>query len=104
MWYPLFIAATLLFYGVSQPYSSLDVGFMFFYPIYDDTRIQSLFTSGSWLGVFFLCWLLESELNKTFNKKVFKIVVNSSMYTYLAHDFFITVVAFFLLKIAPETN
>jgi hypothetical protein len=47
--------------------------------------------------------LFQKELNVMINESAFKILINSSMFTYLSHDFFITVVAFVLLKFWPST-
>ena len=46
--YPFFVIGSIMMYGVCLPGTYTDVGFIFFYPIYGTTVMQSLFTTGTW--------------------------------------------------------
>ena len=61
--YPIFIVGTVMLYGLFLPGNHSDVGYMFMYPLYDDTVIQSLFTCGSWVFIYFLIWYSSAEMN-----------------------------------------
>jgi hypothetical protein len=65
--YPFFVVLSFFFFGLFQPGNHSDVGYMFFYPLYDETFIQCLFTCGSWLIIYGVVWFMELECNKPFN-------------------------------------
>lgn len=48
MIWPFFIVFSVMMYGVNFPGTTNDVGYLFFYPLYDDTVLQSTYTCGSW--------------------------------------------------------
>lgn len=82
-----------MMYGINMPGNYTDVGFLFFYPIYGSTVVQSLFTTGSWQTIYALVWILEKEANKPYNKEVFNFYAGGSLFIYLCHDLWITVIA-----------
>lgn len=90
--WPFYVVFSVFFFGLFQPGNYSDVGYMFFYPLYDDTVIQSLFTCGSWMTIYFLVWFMDHECNKTFNTNVYKLFTGSSMSLYLCHDLWIQIV------------
>lgn len=95
--YPFFVIGSIMLYGINLPGNYTDVGFMFFYPIYGSTVMQSLFTTGTWQLIYGLCWLLKKESNKMYNETVFKFYTTGSLFVYLCHDFWITVIATYLI-------
>jgi len=95
--YPFFVVGSIMVYGMNLPGNYTDVGFMFFYPIYGSTVMQSLFTTGTWQIIYGLCWLLNKECNRTFNDQVFEFFSNGSLFVYLCHDFWITIIATFII-------
>jgi len=60
VFFPIFIIGCTMIYGIFLPGNHSDVGIIFSYPIYDSSLIQTLFTSGSWLLIYFLCWFSAS--------------------------------------------
>ena len=103
--WPFFIVFNVMLYGVNFPGTTKDVGFMFFYPIYDNTNIQNLFTCGSWQVIYFLIWLMSSQCNHMFNKQTYKIFTGSSMQVYLNHDLWIQVTcALFIYPNLPKNG
>tara|TARA_B110000285_G_scaffold227125_1_gene287909 strand:- start:203 stop:691 length:489 start_codon:yes stop_codon:yes gene_type:complete len=95
--YPIFIVGTVMLYGIFLPGNYSDVGYMYMYPIYDDTVIQSLFTCGSWVFIYFLTWYSSAEMNSIFDLGLYKYVIGSSMNLYLCHDLWINVVVYFFV-------
>lgn len=93
--FPIFIVGGVMFYGICLPGNHSDVGYMFMYPIYDDTVIQSLFTCGSWMFIYFLIWYGSIEMNRIFDLGLYKYVIGSSMNLYLCHDLWINLVVYF---------
>lgn len=93
-YYPIFIVGTVMLYGIFLPGNFSDVGYMFMYPIYDDTVIQSLFTCGSWVFIYFLTWYSAAEMNHIFNLDLYKYVIGSSMNLYICHDLYINLVVY----------
>ena len=105
--YPLSVVMGVMIYGFLLPGNYTNVGFIFFYPIYGDTFTQSLFTTGTWQIIYFLCWLWKSECNAKFNEGFYKLYTESSMFVYIFHDMWInvllaTIVYPFKLSFAPS--
>lgn len=95
--WPVFIVGGVMLFGIFQPGNYSDVGYMFFFPMYSDTIIQSLFTTGSWLVVYFVNWLMEYECNKIYNANTYKLFTGSSMNAYLCHDLWIQFTIYFFI-------
>lgn len=95
--YPFFVIGSIMMYGVNMPGNYTNVGFMFFYPIYGSTVMQSLFTTGTWQIIYGLEWLLKKESNRMYNEEIFKFYTGGSLFVYLCHDFWITVINSYLV-------
>ena len=105
IFWPFFIVFGVMIYGVNFPGTWKDVGYIFFYPIYDDTVIQSQFTCGSWQVIYFITWLTSTLCNQMFDKRTYKFFTGSSMQVYLNHDLWIQVsVALFVYPNIPENG
>ena len=88
MWYVVYIIGGLIAYGILHPGNQMDRAFLFTYPIYMDFHLNTLHVLGSWQVVYWILYLYKCELNQQFDKDVFKLVNNSSLWCYIAHDFF----------------
>merc|ERR1712046_332698 len=66
---------------------------IFLYALYSDYTIQCLYTSGTWMWVFFTAWMMQYIANKKFNDTAYKLLTGSSLYAYLSHYFYIIVIA-----------
>lgn len=98
VWAPLLVLFGILFYALSSPQNYSETGFLFFYPLYSDYTIQCLYTSGTWMWVFFVAWMMHYVANKKFNETSYKLLSGSSLYAYLSHYFFIIVIAVTLIR------
>jgi hypothetical protein len=75
-----------------------ETGFLFFYPLYTDYTIQCLYTTGTWVWVYVITWMMHAFANKEFNKTTYKLVTGSSMYAYVSHYFFIIMIAVLIIR------
>jgi len=92
-WTPILILLAIFAYAITSPQNYTEVGFLFFYPLYTDFTIQSLYTTGTWLWVYSLTWLMQYMANKKFNDTAYKYLTGSSLYAYVSHYLFIIVIA-----------
>jgi hypothetical protein len=93
VWAPLMVLAAILLYALSSPMNYTQTGFLFFYPLYSDYTIQCLYTSGTWMWVYIVAWMMHSVANKKFNETLYKLLTGSSLYAYLSHYLFIILIA-----------
>jgi len=98
VWAPAIVCMGVLLYALSSPSNYSQTGFLFFYPLYSDYTIQCLYTSGTWLWVFFVSWMMHAIANKKFNDTAYKLLSGSSLYAYLSHYFFIIVIAVMIVR------
>ena len=92
--YPIFVVTSITCaYGINIPGNYTDVGFIFIYPIYSTTVMQSLFTTGTFQVIYAFEWLVAKECNHIFNKEVFDFVSNGSFIVYLSHGLWQNVAA-----------
>jgi hypothetical protein len=61
---PIAVLAFIFLYSLSSPQNYSETGFLFFYPLYGDWTVQCLYTSGTWMWVFTICWLMHAFANK----------------------------------------
>lgn len=90
---PILLLCGLFIYALTSPQNYTEVGFLFFYPLYTDFTIQSLYTTGTWAWVYFITWVMHYMANKKFNNTAYKYLTGSSLYAYVSHYFFIIVIA-----------
>mgnify|MGYP006985954472 CR=1 FL=1 len=90
----------MILYVFCVPGTYTDVGFIFFYPLYGNPFIISLFTTGTWESMYILEWIMRKEADYIYNKSFFKAYTAGSLFVYLCHDLWITVIA--TLVIRPE--
>ena len=68
------------------------------YPLYNDYTVQCLYTSGTWMWLYFITWTMQYIANKKFNDNVYKYVAGSALYAYVSHYFFITIWGVFIIR------
>lgn len=95
---PLCIVCVLFLYSLTSPQNYSQTGFLFFYPLYTDYTIQCLYTTGTWMWVYIVTWLMHAFANKKFNDTTYKLLAGSSLYAYLSHYFFIIMIAVLLIR------
>ena len=95
---PLMIVIVLFIYSLTSPQNYSQTGFLFFYPLYTDYTIQCLYTTGTWMWLYIVTWLMHAFANKKFNDTTYKLLAGSSLYAYLSHYFFIIIIAVLLIR------
>lgn len=95
---PIAVVAFLFMYSLTSPMNFSNVGHLFFYPLYSTYWLQCLYTTGTWLWVFSIIWVMAAIANDKFNETVFDYVNGSSMYAYLSHYFFIILIGVFVIR------
>ena len=96
--FPFFLIFFYLSFGFMQPANYSEVGFRYFYPLYDNTYIQSFHTTGSWLYCYLIIIFNLNVCNQPFDKTLFGIFINSSMFVYLSHDLWLQVVIHYMIN------
>lgn len=84
--------------SVFSPLAYKDENFLFFYPLYNPTWMQSLYTSGSFYIVYLLVWYARKILNHKFNETAYNVFVAGSMWAYLTHYFWIIVCVTYVVR------
>uniref|UniRef100_A0A7S3FUF9 Acyltransferase 3 domain-containing protein n=1 Tax=Strombidium rassoulzadegani TaxID=1082188 RepID=A0A7S3FUF9_9SPIT len=98
VWAPVMVLLGILLYALSSPQNYSQTGFLFFYPLYSDYTIQCLYTSGTWMWIYFIAWTMHHIANKKFNEATYRLLTGSSLYAYLSHYFFIILIAVVILR------
>lgn len=88
----------IFMYSITSPQNYTETGFLFFYPLYSDWYIQSLYTTGTWVWICMITWLMQAYCNKMFNQPTYKLLTGSSLYAYVSHYFFIIMIAIFVIR------
>ena len=57
-WAPIMVLLAIFMYSITSPQNYTETGFLFFYPLYSDWYIQSLYTSGTWVWICMITWLM----------------------------------------------
>lgn len=97
-WAPLTVLAAILLYSLTSAQNYTQVGFLFFYPLYNDYTIQCLYTTGTWVWLYFITWTMQHIANKKFNDNAYKYAAGSALYAYVSHYFFITVWGVYIIR------
>lgn len=98
VWAPLCVLFAILLYALSSPMNYSETGFLFFYPLYSDYTIQCLYTTGTWMWVYVITWLMQYAANKKFNDTAYKYICGSALYAYLSHYLWIILIAVFIIR------
>jgi hypothetical protein len=97
-WAPLTVLAAILLYSLTSAQNYTQVGFLFFYPLYNDYTIQCLYTTGTWVWLYFITWTMQHIAAKKFNDNAYKYAAGSALYAYVSHYFFITVWGVYIIR------
>lgn len=95
---PFLVLVFLFFYAMSSPQNYQQTGFLFFYPLYSDYTIQCFYTTGTWLWVFAITWIMHAIANKRFNETTYDLITGSALYAYVSHYFFIIMIAVLIIR------
>jgi hypothetical protein len=94
--------ACFVMYGVLLPGITENTGFLFVYPIYLTFWDNTLFVFGTWLCVYVILWFFQEQMNSKFDRDIYSLVNRSSMYCYIAHDFWQTIAISGLLPVTAR--
>jgi hypothetical protein len=97
-WAPLSVGLAIFLYALSSPMNYSNMGFLFFYPLYQDQPLMSLHTSGSWLWIYGITWFMADFANDKFNDVVYDFVSGASLYAYVSHYFFILILSVLIIR------
>jgi hypothetical protein len=95
---PVTVVLAILLYSITSPMNYSDMGHLFFYPLYTEYTMQCLYTTGTWLWVFTIVWLMAYIGNDKFNETIYKYVTGASLYAYLSHYFFILIISVMIVR------
>jgi len=95
---PVFVVGCILLYSLTCPMNYSDMGHLFFYPLYGTYGLRCLYTTGTWLWVYNIIWLMHKIGNDKFNDSVYNYVCGSSLYAYLSHYFFILIISVMIVR------
>ena len=95
---PIGLGLCLFLYSLTSPMNYSNMGFLFFYPLYVDHPLMSLHTSGSWLWIYGITWLMAEFANDKFNGIVYDFVSGASLYAYVSHYFFILILSVLIIR------
>ena len=84
--------------GVLLPFNRTEQGFLFIYPLYLRTDLQSVFTLGTWYFTIRLILEFSKYVNQEFNSRVFRVLRDSSLINHVVHDFWIHIPILFLFS------
>ena len=95
---PLSIVAFIFIYSLTSPMVYSNVGHLFFYPLYSTYGLRCLYTTGTWLWLYTIIWVMALIANDKFNETVYNYVSGSSLYAYLSHYFFILILSVMVIR------
>lgn len=90
--YPFMVVGSIATYGLFIPGSTTLPGRVFNYPRYSDFLMQSVYVTGTWHFIYVLTWMMRKESNSIRNKKLFSFFTVGSLFVYLCHDLWITII------------
>jgi hypothetical protein len=95
---PCAVVFFILVYSITSPMVYSNMGHLFFYPLYASFPLQCLYTTGTWVWLFFVIWMMAKVGNDKFNDTVYKYVCGSSLYAYVSHYFFILILSVGIIR------
>ena len=75
----------LLAYAVTCPTNYSAVGGLWYYPLMTAYGQQCFYSTGTWLWLYATTWYMEQNANKQFNPKLYHVVCDSALWTYVSH-------------------
>jgi hypothetical protein len=98
MWSPVMVGLALFFYACCSPMNYGGLGQLFFYPLFDDYTIQCLYTTGTYVFVYTIAWIMALVGNDKFNDTFYKYFTGAALYAYLSHYFFIILLSVTIVR------
>lgn len=95
---PIAILGFIFIYSLTSPMVYSGVGHLFFYPLYSTYGLRCLYTTGTWLWVYAIIWIMASIANDKFSEPVYNYVCGSSLYAYVSHYFFILILSVMVVR------
>lgn len=95
---PISFVGGLLLYSITSPTVYSNMGHLFFYPLYSNYGLQCLYTTGTWLWVYSIIWIVAKVANDKFNPTIYKYFCGASLYAYLSHYFFILIISVLIIR------
>lgn len=99
LWAPAMVGLGLFLYSICNPMNYGGMGQLFFYPLFDDYALQCLYTTGTYVFVYSIVWIMALIGNDKFNETFYKYFTGAALYAYLSHYFFI--IMFSVLIVRP---
>lgn len=95
---PVSFVGGLLIYSITSPTVYSNMGHLFFYPLYSNYGLQCLYTTGTWLWVYTIIWIVAKIGNDKFNPTFYKYFCGASLYAYLSHYFYILIISVLVVR------
>ena len=95
---PILVGCLIFLYAICSPMNYGGLGQLFYYPLFEDYTIQCLYTTGTWIFVFTIVWLMAHVSNDKFNPTFYKYFTGSALYAYLSHYFWIILLSVLIVR------
>jgi hypothetical protein len=95
---PIAIVLFIFLYALTSPMNYSAMGHLFFYPLYGTFGLQCLYTTGTWIWLTTIIWIMAHIANKKFNETIYNYVSGSSLYAYVSHYFFILLISVLVVR------
>lgn len=95
---PIGLVCFILMYSITSPMVYHNMGHLFFYPLYSTYGLQCLYTTGTWIWVYLIIWMMAKVGNEKFNDTVYTYVCGASLYAYVSHYFFILILSVLVVR------
>jgi len=95
---PISIVGFLLLYSITSPMVYQGMGHLFFYPLYATYWLQCLYTTGTWIWLYSIIWIMAKVGNDKFNDTAYNIICGSSLYAYVSHYFYILILSVSIIR------
>jgi len=95
---PVSIVAFILLYAITSPMVYGGMGHLFFYPLYGTYWLQCLYTTGTWIWLYSIIWIMAKIGNDKFNDTAYNIICGSSLYAYVSHYFYILILSVSVIR------
>jgi hypothetical protein len=98
VWAPIAVVGFLLVYSITSPMVYANMGHLFFYPLYGVYSLQCIYTTGTWLWLYTIVWIMAKIANDKFNPTIYNILCGSSLYAYVSHYFWILILSVGIIR------
>ena len=95
---PCAVVFFLLMYSITSPTVYSNMGHLFFYPLYSSYPLQCLYTTGTWIWLYFVIWMMAKVGNEKFNDTAYDLICGASLYAYVSHYFFIIILSATIIR------